>query len=75
MVALLAIVPIIVPARRGLILALYLVGFFCILGVAWAVWRSKTESKEFREMESELGRRPPTPTRASRRSRLSSSSQ
>ncbi len=34
---------------------LYVVGAFCIAGVAWAVWRSKTESKEFREMESELG--------------------
>ena len=26
----------------------------CIAGVAWAVWRSKTESKELREMEAEL---------------------
>ena len=34
---------------------LYVVGLVCILGVAWAVWRSKTESKEFREMEADLG--------------------
>ena len=33
---------------------LYLVGVICIAGVAWAVWRSKTESKELREMEAEL---------------------
>ena len=33
---------------------LYLVGLICIAGVAWAVWRSKTESKELREMEAEL---------------------
>ena len=25
-----------------------------VAGVAWAVWRSKTESKEFRELEAEL---------------------
>jgi K(+)-stimulated pyrophosphate-energized sodium pump len=30
------------------------VGVIGILLVAWAVWRSKTESKELREMESEL---------------------
>ncbi len=30
------------------------VGVLGILGVAWAVWRSKTESKELREMEDEL---------------------
>ena len=33
---------------------LYLAGLFCVAGVAWAVWRSKTESKELREMEAEL---------------------
>ena len=54
MVALLAIAPIIAYQRRTL-LALYLVGLICIAGVAWAVWRSKTESKELREMEAELG--------------------
>jgi K(+)-stimulated pyrophosphate-energized sodium pump len=25
-----------------------------VVGVAWAVWRSKTESKEFREIEAEM---------------------
>ena len=30
------------------------VGVIGIAGVAWAVWRSKTESKELREMEAEL---------------------
>jgi K(+)-stimulated pyrophosphate-energized sodium pump len=30
------------------------VGILCIIGVAWAVWRSKTESKELREMGEEL---------------------
>ncbi len=36
---------------------LYLVGLIGIAAVAWAVWRSKTESKELREMEAELGGR------------------
>jgi len=31
-----------------------IVGVIGIAGVAWAVWRSKTESKELREMEAEL---------------------
>jgi K(+)-stimulated pyrophosphate-energized sodium pump len=52
MVALLAIGPIIQWASTPW---LYLVGIACILGVVWAVWRSKTESKELREMEAELG--------------------
>jgi K(+)-stimulated pyrophosphate-energized sodium pump len=51
MVSLLAIVPIITYANSPL---LYLVGVLCVAGVAWAVWRSKTESKELREMEAEL---------------------
>ncbi len=51
MVSLLAIVPIL--AFQGSPW-LYLVGVLCIAGVAWAVWRSKTESKELREMEAEL---------------------
>ena len=51
MVALLAIVPIIDYSGHPL---LYLVGLVCIAGVAWAVWRSKTESKELREVEAEL---------------------
>ncbi|HMB06519.1 MAG TPA: sodium/proton-translocating pyrophosphatase, partial [Isosphaeraceae bacterium] len=31
------------------------VGVIGIAGVVWAIWRSKTESKELREMEAELG--------------------
>ncbi len=53
MVSLLAIVPII-TFRQSHPVWLYLVGLICIAGVAWAVWRSKTESKELREMEAEL---------------------
>ena len=53
MVSLLAIVPIIYYKDHAPIL-LYLVGLLCIAGVAWSVWRSKTESKEFREMEADL---------------------
>ena len=55
MVPLLAIAPIIL--YKGSIW-LYVVGLICILGIAWAVWCSKTESKEFREMEAELGGSP-----------------
>jgi K(+)-stimulated pyrophosphate-energized sodium pump len=54
MVSLLAIVPIIDATDRGYAWVLYLVGLVCVAGVAWAVWRSKTESKELREMEAEL---------------------
>jgi K(+)-stimulated pyrophosphate-energized sodium pump len=53
MVALLSIVPIL-AWKDDQPLLLYLVGVLCIAGVAWAVWRSKTESKELREMEAEL---------------------
>ena len=53
MVSLLAIVPIL-NWKTDRPLLLYLVGLICIAGIAWAVWRSKTESKEFREMEAEL---------------------
>ncbi len=53
MVALLSIVPIIRFSNSAPIL-LYLVGLLCVGGVAWAVWRSKTESKELREMGEEL---------------------
>jgi K(+)-stimulated pyrophosphate-energized sodium pump len=53
MVALLSIVPII-SWRRNQPLWLFLVGVLCVAGVAWAIWRSKTESKELREMEAEL---------------------
>ena len=55
MVSLLAI-PTIIAVRGGSYFwVLYIVGLFCIAGVAWAVWRSKTESKELREMEAEMG--------------------
>ena len=33
---------------------LYLIGLIGVVAVAWAIWRSKTESKELREMEAEL---------------------
>src|SRR5437868_13323254 len=48
MVSLLAIVPILTFSGSPW---LYLVGLLCLAGVAWAVWRSKTEGKELREME------------------------
>jgi K(+)-stimulated pyrophosphate-energized sodium pump len=53
MVSMLAIVPIMAYHDRGS-RGIYLVGLICIAGVAWAVWRSKTESKELREMEADL---------------------
>ena len=56
MVALLAIAPIIAFQSRPFLQRwpLYVVGLIGIALVAWAVWRSKTESKELREMEAEL---------------------
>jgi K(+)-stimulated pyrophosphate-energized sodium pump len=51
MVALLAIGPIVTFSGNPL---LWLVAIACVVGVAWAVWRSKTESKEFREIEAEM---------------------
>jgi K(+)-stimulated pyrophosphate-energized sodium pump len=51
MVSLLAIAPIIMWRNSPW---LYVVGLICVLGVVWSVWRSKTESKEFREMEADL---------------------
>ena len=54
MVALLAIGPILDVGEQGYDWLLYLVGLLGIAAVAWAVWRSKTESKELREMEAEL---------------------
>lgn len=54
MVALLAIAPILAASRSTNSWLLYFVGLIGIAAVAWAVWRSKTESKEFREMEAEL---------------------
>jgi K(+)-stimulated pyrophosphate-energized sodium pump len=53
MVSLLAIAPIL-DWQVNKPISLYIVGLICIAGIAWAVWRSKTESKEFREMEAEL---------------------
>ncbi|WP_165070880.1 proton/sodium-translocating pyrophosphatase [Paludisphaera rhizosphaerae] len=54
MVSLLAIPTILTTAKGPNAWVLYVVGLLCITGVAWAVWRSKTESKELREMESDL---------------------
>ncbi len=54
MVALLAIVPILGAEDRGDFAALYVVGVLAIAGVAWAVWRSKTENRALREVEAEL---------------------
>ncbi len=59
MVALLAIGPIMYyghwnAPEAGTPWLLYLVGLVGVALVAWAVWRSKTESKELREMEAEL---------------------
>jgi K(+)-stimulated pyrophosphate-energized sodium pump len=51
MVALLAIGPILANAGN---LWIYAAGLACAAGVAWAVWKSKTESKAFREIEEEL---------------------
>ena len=58
MVALLAIAPILAASRGSYAWALYLVGLIGVAAVAWAVYRSKTESKEFREMEAELAGTP-----------------
>src|SRR3954466_4478350 len=54
MVSLLAIAPILAASDSGHDWLLYLVGLIGIAAVGWAVWRSKTESKELREMEAEL---------------------
>ncbi|APW64093.1 sodium/proton-translocating pyrophosphatase [Paludisphaera borealis] len=54
MVSLLAIPTILAVGQRDYYWVLYIVGLFCAVGVGWAVWRSKTESKELREMEAEL---------------------
>jgi K(+)-stimulated pyrophosphate-energized sodium pump len=51
MVALLAIGPIILYQGHFL---MYVVGLIAVAGVGWAIWRSKTETKEMREMEQEL---------------------
>jgi K(+)-stimulated pyrophosphate-energized sodium pump len=54
MVALLAIGAILAVDNAGNRWILYLIGVACAGGIAWAVYRSKTESKELREMEAEL---------------------
>ena len=54
MVALLAIAPIL-HYQAGSAWIMYLAGLLGLAAVGWAVWRSKTESKEFRELELELG--------------------
>lgn len=54
MVSLLAIPTILAVGKGDNYWFLYVVGILCIAGVAWAVWRSKTESKELKEMEAEL---------------------
>jgi K(+)-stimulated pyrophosphate-energized sodium pump len=54
MVSLLAIPAILATGNSEYYWALYVVGVFCLAGVGWAVWRSKTDSKELREMENEL---------------------
>jgi K(+)-stimulated pyrophosphate-energized sodium pump len=52
MVSLLAIAWILANQDKWWLYAV--VGVIGIAGVIWAVWRSKTESKELREMEAEL---------------------
>ncbi|GIW88183.1 MAG: hypothetical protein KatS3mg108_2507 [Isosphaeraceae bacterium] len=54
MVALLAIGAILAVERSGNSWILWVLGLACVGGIAWAVYRSKTESKEMREMEAEL---------------------
>ena len=54
MVSLLAIPTILAVGKKDYFWVLYIVGLVCIAGIAWAVWRSKTESKELREMEAEF---------------------
>ena len=51
MVSLLAISPIIAWSGSP---ALYAVGVMSVIAVAWSVWRSKTESKEMREIADSL---------------------
>ena len=58
MVALLAIGPVLAAGRTGHNWILYLVGLLGVAAVGWAIWRSKTESKEMQEMEAELGGSP-----------------
>jgi K(+)-stimulated pyrophosphate-energized sodium pump len=53
MVSMLAIVPIMSYHDQG-DRTIYFLGLICLTGLAWAVWQSKTESKELREMEADL---------------------
>jgi len=54
MVSLLAIPTILAVGQKNYYWVLYIIGLVCMAGVAWAIWRSRTESKELREMESEI---------------------
>jgi K(+)-stimulated pyrophosphate-energized sodium pump len=58
MVALLSIAPIIhfsgADTSWGAAILMYLIGLVGLAAVGWAIWRSKTETKEMREMETEL---------------------
>ncbi len=54
MVALLAVGAIISARNSGYEWALWIIGLVCLVGIAWAVYNSKTESKALREMEEEL---------------------
>ncbi|MBV8677464.1 MAG: sodium/proton-translocating pyrophosphatase [Planctomycetaceae bacterium] len=54
MVSLLAIGAIIAAQHGGYGWLLIVVGAVCLVGIVWAVFNSKTESKELREMEAEL---------------------
>jgi K(+)-stimulated pyrophosphate-energized sodium pump len=54
MVALLAIGPILALSGGPNAWMLQAFGLVGIAAISWAVWRSKTESKEFREMEAEM---------------------
>jgi len=53
MVSLLSITPITLFGQSHALI-IYGVGVLAAAGVAWAIWRSKTESKELREIEAEL---------------------
>ena len=54
MVSLLAIGAIIAAQRSGYGWLLTVIGAVCLVGILWAVFNSKSESKELREMEAEL---------------------
>jgi K(+)-stimulated pyrophosphate-energized sodium pump len=54
MVSLLAIAPILAGHASNYAWLMYLIGLLGIAAIAWAIWRSKTETKEMREIEAEL---------------------